>query len=334
MKPEPSPLTKRQEWSNFSNEVQSDVEDTLAQLQVEIEYANTRLAELYNSDPEAAGEYATEMIEFLDKEWGYNDCLFMVTGTWHFPVVGYDGETVKVVQSVGPAFSTCRSNGFIVKPIEMDDGEELPRIGMSFKFPPISISTPSFQGILEPLAFAELNTISLQFMRPGTLEVVSSDPDEIRAAAAHADTLLGHHIKNPDSDFYKQSAKEQEEFFQGIFDIVENSLPDPSALDYAYIYDVIPQAIYFKDKDGLRAAVATGTQKPVITGRILGTSTVDIWKDGFGKQYKNPVELSAVASGLCYIVELHSANFPIGDSMRQALVPIRALGPSYTLSVQ
>ncbi len=44
--------TVRQDWVEFSGSAQQDVNQTLADLQLEIEIANARLAQLHNEDPE------------------------------------------------------------------------------------------------------------------------------------------------------------------------------------------------------------------------------------------------------------------------------------------
>ena len=328
--------TSRQEWTHFSGEIQQDVNSILDNARIEIEAANLALAELYETDPEAAGEYAANIVEYLDDRWGYKGDVFMVTGKWHEPMFGSTDEGVMSRHQEKDAFNDTISNGFMVKPVENDDGDEAPRVGMSFIVGSTRISTPSIQGSFDILAFAEPHEVSLQYMRPGETAVVSTSVEELAESLQRADSLLYLYTNHKDSAFYQTSAKKQEKFIRSVIDIAEAALPAPDSMDRAYLCDVSTDLIYMNHTEhGFSSASGEEVEDRMrITGEILGVTIADVLHDGFGKKYNSPDELGATGAGLCLIVSPRDTNFAIPEGCGEyILMPLRAMD-SVPLAVQ
>lgn len=335
MKPgESRELTKREQWTVISQERQADVVEVLHDQQWEIERANAKLAELYASDPEAAGEYAQSIVEYLDSEWAYSGEIFMVAGNWHMPTVGISAEGVIAQHTYEEVFTSATSNGFIVKPVSEEDGDEVPRVGLSFIVGSTSLYTPSLSGEFNFLAYADTADVTVNYLRPGSVDVVSGDPVEIGKALQRADALLKLYTNHPDSSFYRQSARKQNQFLRDAIAIVEDVLPAPDSYDKAYIHDLEIGTVYFRHNGELvQASAADGLIE--ITGEILGITTPDVYDNGFGTRYESPEEFSTISSGICLIVRPIEANIALpGDTEEYLLIPYRATPAQIRLSVQ
>lgn len=333
MKRDPAPPTTRQDWDKFSTEAQRDIDQQLSDLQLEIDRANSDLAHLYKADPEASGEYARDIVDYLNDKWRYFDDIFMVTGHWHQPQVtsGLDGILSQHIYS--EAFSSARSNGFVAKLVETELSGESPRVGMSFVVSTIELATPNIQSSdIKILAFAEPHEVSLQYLRPDTPEVVSTDANEVGQAIVRADRLLHLYTSHPGSSFFQQSAKKQSDFFDSLSDIVDSSLPRPDSQDVAILHDAATQAVYFKKDDQVIEGVIPNSGRVNITGKILGATIPDSWATAQTAHYTSPSELHATGAGLCLIIDQH--NLAIPEVSGPLLVPYRAIDAPLRLSVQ
>lgn len=332
MKREPVPLTARQTWDKDSNEWQDNVNETLADLSPVIASANVALAQLYATNSEEIEEYAINVIEFLNDKWGcYIGDRFMVTGHWHEPAVAVGNEGILSRLSYSEAFAAVTSNGFVVNPMESEDSNDPPKVGMSFSVGCFPFSSPSMKGIFELLTFAEPHEISLQYLRPGTSEVISADVNEIGDAIMRADALLHLYTSHPNSTFFKQSAKKQTEFFRSILNTVEITLPRADTLDEACIHDAVTEAIYYKDNGELVKEYPRNTETRGITGRIIGVALPDMWQSPVEQKYTNPYDLQCAETGLCLIVDSHNLN--LSSQNDQILIPYRAID-NFGLSVR
>ena len=327
--------TIREKWILRSGEIQKDVNHVLHDVQLEIEAANVRLAELYDTDPEAAGELAEEIVEYLDNQWDYSGDVFMVSGKWYMPTIGIGPDGILAKQQYEEVCRSAHSNGFIVKPIETGEDDVVPRVGLSFVVGSAQILSPSLQGGLNFLAYADTSDVTVQFLRPGNNEVVSSDPAQVWKSLRDADSLLYLYTNHPGSTFYKLNAKKQERFVRDIIDAAEQTFPAADAYDQAFIHDAELHTIFYK-KDGEIVSGGSGDSKFIISGAILGVTLVDIFGHGFGKQYSAPDDLHAVKSGLCLIVRPEQANFPMeSNEFEHILLPLRSLcGDATKLSIR
>ncbi len=324
--------TVRQDWVEFSGSAQQDVNQTLADLQLEIEIANARLAQLHNEDPEQAAELAYEMIEFLDSKWGYFRDYFMVTGKWYTPTelaIGDEGFMMHHEKS--DAFNIAKSNGFTVYPIESEDEDDyVPEIGLSFIVGSQPISTPKFQGRFEMLAFAKPSEISLQFMRPNTSDSVGASIEEVSAAIENADALLRVHLNDTRSTFFESTATKQGAFLQSVIDYATDALPPVDSLDRVTMHDTEPTLVYVRDsKQGKIYSLGLQSGAPIVIehGVVLDFTTIDTLKDGIGKKrYTSPAEMNAYKYGLCAVVSPTRCNIDLSDyNNPDIIVPLRSI---------
>lgn len=321
--------TVRQDWEEFSGEIQDDIDRTLEYLALEIDAANARLADEYVNNPEEAGRVANDITEFLDSKWGHNDEIMMVTGSWHYPQIALGTGGIMITQAKTEAFNIAYSNGFMVNIIE-HNGQEVPRVGLSFIADKIAISTPMLQSKeVHLLAFAEPNEISLRYLRPGSTEVVGGSLDEVAHAIGTADALLNAYLNHEASDFYRQSAKKQEAFLRKLITSVEDVLPAPDSLDKVIVDQVGVAKIYFRDKKTGKVSsyeVSPDQAHLTVTGDVLGVTVLDVYIDGFGTKYDYPDDMMSAEEGLCLIVKPRELNFDMTEyGSPDIVMPLRTM---------
>lgn len=308
--------TVRQDWEEFSGEIQGDIDYTLDYLALEIDAANARLADLYVNEPDEAGRVAEDLVEFLDSKWGHKDEIMMVTGAWHYPRIAMGAAGIMVTQAKTDAFNIAYSNGFMVNIIE-HNGQEVPRVGLSFIADKIAISTPVLQSNeIHLMAFAEPNEVSLRYLRPGSTEVVGGSLDEVAHALGTADALLNAYLNHEASDFYRQSAKKQEAFLRKLITSVEDVLPAPDSLDKVIVDQVGVDKIYFRNKITGKVDSCAGSPdqaRLTVTGDVLGVTLLDVYVDGFGTKYNYPDDMMSSGEGLCLIVKPRELNFDMTE---------------------
>ncbi len=335
MKRENREPTTREMWGELAGVIQQDVNERLQDLQLEIETANIRLADMYAKDPEMALSMSQDIVEYLDEKWGHIGDVFIVAGNWYMPTVGVGSEGVLARHEYQEAFSAVKSNGFIVKSMEIDgEEEEAPRIGMSFIVGHSNVMTPSMQGSLEFLAYADTSDVTVHYLRPGNNEVVSSDPHEVWKTITEADALLRLYTNHPDSTFYNVNARKQEQFLRDIIDSAEASFPAPDSFDVAFIHDTETSIIYYRQSGELIKGY-NNDHALKLSGAIMGVTLVDVYQNGYGKHYGSPEEFDTSWSGLCLIVQPIESSFQMEANFDEnILVPIRAINGTLKLSVQ
>lgn len=322
--------TVRQEWAEFSHDIQQDVNDTLAKLQLEIEMGNATLIDLYENNPEECGEFAAGIIDYLDNTWGYVGDRFMVFGKWLEPAIATDQRGILTQLQEKEAFRPAVSNGFTVHiPEHREDAA--PIIGMSFNLGNCSISSSSIQGHFELLAFADPKDISLHYMRPGEDDLVSSKKGEVKRSIRQADALLDLYTRHKSSSFYREDAKKQQTFLRAVTTIVDNALPAPDSLDRAILYNANPSRIYATQEDNSLITIQSKKKKNplIVTGDIVGVTTLDtiVHPDrDIKKPYESPDELIVAKSGLMLVIRPRwtNINLPRAENS-DILVPSRAL---------
>lgn len=321
--------TVRQTWTEFSGDIQENVNETLDELDLEIDLANARLAHAYENDPDEAGEIAAEIVEYLDEKWGYTGDVFMVTGTWYYPEAVMSLEGVLCRHEKTEAFNVVSSNGFIVAPLEHDE-DEVPRVGLSFVAATAALSTPYLQGPIQFLAFAEPNEISLQFMRPGSHAVVSSSTEEVTSALSTADALLYAYINHEGTTFFRQNAKRQGAFLRSVIDSVDAVLPAPDSLDRVIMTGSKTSSLFFRDtvSGEIYSSESNEADEGVdFEAEMLGVTLVDALENGYDKKYDSPAEMATFVTGLCAILRpISIKNIDLSEhGDPDLIVPLRAI---------
>ncbi len=323
--------TTREKWTQFSGEIQADVNETLNNMSSDIEMANMLLREAYKEEgaEDKVTEISNNIIEFLNNKWGYNGDYFLVSGTWYEPMVGMNVEGILSRHTKAETLTAVTSNGFMVSLLhDSDEDEKLPRVGLSFAVGTAAVNTPSVQGSFELLAFAEPNEISLQYLRPRETEVVSTELGEVGECLIWTDALLGLHLNHPGSNFYKLSAKKQREFFAKIIDSVEEILPAPESLDKLEIYDAVTPIVHYKKKSGKGVVYIESKdfEKPLeLSGHVIGATVIDTMETEVDMRYTHPDELGASGMGLSLIIAPYAQNYSLeGYEDSDVIIPIRA----------
>jgi hypothetical protein len=322
--------TTREDWTQSSREIQTDINETLNNMTPDIEMANMLLRKAYKEEgaEDKVTEISNNIIEFLNDKWGYDGDYFLVSGAWYEPMVGMNVEGILSRHTKAETLAPATSNGFMVSILhDSEEDEEVPRVGMSFAVGAAAVNTPSIQGSFELLAFAEPNEISLQYLRPREAEVVSTKLGEVVECLIWTDSLLELHLNHPGSNFYKLSAKKQREFFASIIDSVEEILPAPESLDKLEIYDAITPIVHYKKKSGKGVVYIEGKdfEKPLeISGHVIGVTVIDTMETEASMRYTHSNELGASGMGLSLIIAPYTQSYSLeGYEDRDVIVPIR-----------
>ncbi|OYX43767.1 hypothetical protein B7Y94_00945 [Candidatus Saccharibacteria bacterium 32-49-12] len=319
--------TTRQYWEELSEFVQDDVNRVLKDLSLDVERANYILAEASSGDPEQISKLAVDIVNHLDSQWEYIGDHFLVAGKWQEPAVKMNNQGILVEHQEKEAFNQCVSNGFMVKPGD-GDSDEPPRVGLSFIVADFPYSSDKLQGSLQLLAFADLDQVSLQYLRSaGDFNAASSDIEEVKSALFRADSTLSLYTTHQESSFYRQSAKKQENFLRSIVESVHDVLPAPSSLDKLIINDAVSQEFYIRDSTGPGLMHVISDETPFkVTGQVVGVAINDLVAEGPGRQFKSPDDLMSAQTGICLMVQPHTINFTINNYTGDYfLIPMRKL---------
>ena len=314
MKHEAKPTT-RLEWTQFRDHIQNDVNETLDDLSLEIEAANLYLAQLYaDGRIDELEQFANEKVNELDERWKYSGDYFMVSGTWHNPTVQGSPHGVHVDHMRESVLQTAASNGFIVQAIEKgNDDEPVPQIGYSFLATnqALYLNSSFVQLGFQPLAFAELDAISLQYMRPGeNAEVVSAELDEIFDRVARAESLIELYTNTPFSQFYDQSAKKQQAFFADMIQMIDDAMPAPDSLD-ALAAHITTRRVYKANVTDtyLRIDAHDASQDFELQGKVAGFLSLNQLPHDKIRRFAKPEDLVDNSASLLAIVQTYDQNF-------------------------
>lgn len=332
------PKTVRQEWQALATEIQTDVNQTLEELQLEIELVNEQLRIAFEQGSGVATELASDAIRYLDKKWGYIGDIFLITGKWYIPtelVTSVNG--VLCQQEKQDAFHIARSNGFVVGASDMGEGG-VPTIGLSFVVANTFISTASMQGRVSMLAYALPQEISLQYMRPRSEETVGASVKEVSDAISQADAVLAAYINHDKSTFYNASAAKQGAFLQSVIDSAALALPPKETLDRVVFEDTFVSSMYVQDAvtNKIYSIEAEDQLIKINHGVILDFATIDTLRDGVGNiRYTEPSDLSTYDDGLCAVVSAQGMNIDLsGLDNPDIIVPFRRIVGDVTISIE
>lgn len=330
--------TTRLEWTKFRDETQNDVNEILNDLGLEIEAANLYIAQLYSEErTDELVTFINGKVEEFDTRWGYIDDFFMVSGTWYEPQTYVGNNGILVEHTVEPTLCVAKSNGFIAHVV--GDGEEteaIPQIGYSFLMEPVQFKSNMIHLAAQPLAFAEFNAVSLQYIRPGKGEdVVSAEIDEIFDRVARADSLIKLYTKTPYSRFYEQSAKKQQEFFADMIQMIDDAMPAPDALD-ALAVEIATHCVYL----GSATDAYTRIDAPhndlelELKGTILGFLSPNQLSNDRARRFTKPEDLIDDSCSLLAIVQVVDQNFLDEHSFQQGTTLLVPLDDIVSLSAQ
>ncbi len=318
-------LTTRQEWDEYAGEFQREVDRTLAELTSDIEAANLIIAEKYSINPDQGNEYAVDAVEHFNDSWPYFEERFLVIGKWLKPEVSVGDNGLFIKESEEDAFQAAESMGFSV--YGSSEESTPPKIGLSLCVSDVHIKNALLSLQANILSFAELDKISLQYLRPGNLDVVSSDLSEFGEALQRADALVRLYTTHADSEFYRVSGRRQQQMIDSIIQSIEETLPKPETLD-RLIAEITTQSIYLQNYNGLPLAQLNAKSEiPIdISGAVLGITTVDKSRLSHGetqKRYATPEECTLANDGLSLIIHPRKVNFDLPDYKGNFILPIQ-----------
>lgn len=335
------PISVSGEWSKLAEFVQEDVNKTLESFEPYLNTANQKIEKLFKTDQVAAYNYAQEVVRELDKRWEYFHDLFMVTGKWYYPDnPSFSFNSINCEHYKTEAFKIVRSNGFAANLYtdDNDEDEQHLKVGLSFIITQGSIETGALQGNFAFLAFAQLNEISLQYMRPGTPETVGASAEEIQQAVQAADVMLAAHIGAQYSNFFDVSVNKQGQFLKSVIEQAQQTLPPMDSLDVAIINDAKISSCFARHPisgEIITLGSLNGSPFEFEKLAILDFGTVDTLRDGFGvKHYKSPNELT-YSKGLCAVVTPteNTMSLPEGE-ISDLIVPIKSFKNGLNIEVE
>lgn len=325
--------TARKNWNKLSAEHQSEINELLADLQPVIDMMNLNIAKLVSAGDDAKlDDYCALATSYLNEKWApYSGDVFLISGQMYLPETRVTPNSINCQPEKYSHLTTAYSQDFKVSPVGENardaDISEL-KIVMVFAQPLNGeVDTPWLYARFQPRIFAELKEVSLQYLRPQSKEAVSSDIGEVTDSIARVDAVLQEHLKNPESDFYKISGKEQEAFIRSAVDSVNDVLPSPETDDFVKINNAQTAELVIIDfEEGRPAAKFTSSSKPItINGCVRGVTVIELLNMK-QKKIKSPDNLDENSFGLSLIVSPSSISHKIeGYQDEDILIPLSQL---------
>lgn len=330
-----SKLTTRQAWEVTAELRQNEVNELLGDLQTDIELINTNIANHDgSSNMDELRQYAAEAVSYLNEKWQlYLGAAFLVAGDWYGPYLEYGPNNVKCTHIKAEFFEILYSEGFTVALTPTSDGQEgdtesVNRVGMSFTSSgSLNIDSPWMSAEIHPRYFAELHEVSLQYIRPASLDAISSDLSEVTDSIDRIDSLLKLHLTHEGSNFYQISAKKQQDFLRSMIDSIHEVLPLPETRDQIRVHQAVLSEFYirnFNGKQGISRLRPEGGSIEM-SGSVRGATVLGSLSDS-GEKIESPDELLEAGKSISLIISPLQLSHGIPDyEGEDIIVPLSQL---------
>lgn len=309
---------------------QAEMETCLLDLSEEIEVWKLRLDEFADGDsPEQVqrfNELASQAIVSLDQKWKpfYGDTLH-VSGQWYTPELASNGSSLHFPMIKREAFNVFPNNGFMVM-----NGDQKPRIGLSFVLGRMPLRSPAMQGDIDVLAFADINEVSLMYVHPSpqkTKRTSEKVNHRFVESVSLYDGLLDLHFSSPNSEFYRQSLTHQKRFLTDIVNNLNNFLPSPEYGEPALCDSVIAPYVYRRvltDDCPAWEKIAADNGPIIMKGRVECIDLLETVKLDSGQPFRSQEQLVDKNAGVCLVLAVEACN--VADrifSDQPVYVPLR-----------
>ena len=294
--------SKRQEYENTSAETRRLVNEKLDSLVADVNIANLYISENYSKNPEETYRYALGAVEYLNDQWGDEENIFLVSGKIDVPYVQYDLKSINITHQSKEVFTALCTTGFELIPPD-EEAMADPKIKLAFLLKSSELNLPYMKGDVSFFAYANPNEISMDYIRPAGESIVSSDLGEVDQALQQAHAILNLHLNSDNSNFYKQSAKKQEEFIGSVIDSIESVMPAIGTYDVLVLSQAEAKDVYFKTNDNRLVALKSQLGSPLlVSGKVVGITMLDTVLQGSAKHYKSPEDFTCGVKEPCFVV--------------------------------
>ena len=300
---------------------QSRIDKELELLQPDIDSINLMLASL-SADEDRQDElesYANSAIDYLNKNCELFGSAVTVSGHWYRPnfAVSIDDEsmTFQATRTRQEVLGNFHSAGFTIgnlppsDPSETDDEVELPpKVLLGFQFQAVSLPPHPSVGTItyQPVALANINEVSLTYVREVNDEIVSGNLEEISQAIHGSNDALLEAINDESLGFYDLDLEDQQKFFQDIIDMAESKLPDSRTKDSLLVGSSSISKMYIAGTNDGRNTLSTleakNGQPLPLTGSVVGFCITDEITNKGKVRYSSPSQLSATLQGIGIVV--------------------------------
>ncbi len=294
-------------------EKQSELDELLLELTKDVELINIQLAHMYASDSPNKEQDILRLINestnYLDSQWSFYLDLMHVTGSWliskpemrqtslHFPMVRED------------VFNIVQSNGFAV---HIPENGDAPRMGLSFMYSDMPIMGAAAQGRITWLAHADPREVSLYYIRPEEKDSLQSTESELYDQLTYFDQLLLLHYHDPNSEFYRKTAKKQLQFLHKITDAVSNAMPSPQNGYKIECLQVETPYVYRRIVDGQSAKwqkiQAKGNENMLLSGNVDGVGVLEAADLRSDRPLRTKEQLVDPDAGICFIMQVEQSS--------------------------
>ena len=305
---------------------QIELDQTLLDLGEELELWNLRLEHVANdpeSTEESLGQLAQEAVMSLDQRWPFHGDKIHVTGRWLVADYTLSNDTMTFPMVEQDAFNIVNSNGFSV--FEAVNGE--PRVGLSFAYNQIPILSASIQGSLTMLTYANPADVSLYYVQPGDKESLKPDTSDLGDQITYYDQLLFLHYHNNKSEFYRKSARHQQQFLQRVTDTISESLPAPLSGYRAMCEQVEVPYVYRRVSDAngskWQRVKARDADSMLLNGVVEGVGILETADLSRHRPLRNKQELVDPNAGICLILQVDQCSVPDIFNNQPVYVPLR-----------
>lgn len=327
---EPRPSSELAGEQQSNSDVQAGINATMVSLLPDIMIANTEIEYAFRNQREKYKYLKDHHETYLNEQWHHKGDQFMVAGHWHIP---RNIETanfglfmdIKKEEVLGPAIS----DGFRVAEIKVGN-VSIPRVVHAFATGMLAVQHTSFGGNIELRAFAEPQETSLHFLRPGDDKALPIDSTAIVRAVSNADLLLRAHLRSDRSSFYRLDASEQYRFVHTTLESVDRLLPPGESMESFVLESIRTRVLHYKDAKTNkihRVVRPAGQGEPfTFTAKMLGVTTFEHMRGGYGGRYESPRQIEDVRKGICLVLEPIDASLDLKEvEGNSVVIPFRAV---------
>ncbi len=308
----------RSEYRIATDAKQSQINRELKEIQPEIDSINLMLAALYEDESrqDELQSFAASAIEYLNKNCELENNAVTVSGHWYIPEISLSGGrgevTFKATQSREEVLDTAVSIGFTIGALpsnNKDDEDQPPKVVLAFKINPAR-GIKTMTGIInyQPVALADIDEVSLTYVRESSSEIVSGNTEEIYTAIRDSNTILLELINDESLGFYDLELEDQQKLFQEIIIDAESKLPDSRAGDILIVDSLEISKMFIAEtneagKTDLSMIKDQDDQSIPLVGSIIGFCIPEEITNRGQVRYSSPEELSITQQGLGIIVQ-------------------------------
>lgn len=325
--------TVSQRWESRRKNVQQALEANIQALGPQLEACNRELAKgalRLSSDDAVFTSFKHTLTQEIDQGWHFGDTQLLVTGRWQkthlgAPRLEEDALILPTERRAEPAHEVAISKGFVV----ISDPERQDVFCMSHLFAPKEgramygvhgLDTGYVDLNYQPYATALPQDITLGYYGSGVAQE-TADVREIAGVLESVDEKLRSRLSSNASSFFRQSANQQQAYFQQLIDRAYATVPSLSS-GFALVTNIAAHDVYIADPaTGLpKQDESAGSNIELVSGKVQDFTIFETWQSVRERReyraLRNTQDMYTPTIGMCVslITDEKVCYIPVSDA--------------------